>query len=427
MAEQLIYESKKSKIYLLDENEWDRPVVMKILNYEFPTPNDIAQFYNEFDVIAGLELKGTRNALKKGKAKNRHALYLEWFRAVTFKEAFQKKQEDIVDFLYIAMASAQALSEIHQHNIIHKDISPFNILVNLQERAVKIIDFGISSRFDIKHHYMGNPERLEGTLAYNSPEQTGRMNRMVDYRTDLYSLGVTLYEALAGRLPFVSTDAMELVHAHIAQTPQPVHQFNPKVPRVLSNIIARLLAKNAEDRYQSAHGLMHDLEQCLAHYVKTGACPDFDLGRRDYSGRFLIPQKLYGREQEINALLDAYQRCAAGGKELMLVSGYSGTGKSALVREVHKPITQNRGYFIEGKFDQFQRAVPYFAILQAFGELMGILLTENESTLLRIRQAILDTLGAEAKVLTDVLPKLEHIIGPQPEVAEVGGMEAQNR
>ncbi|HSR38022.1 MAG TPA: serine/threonine-protein kinase PknK, partial [Phnomibacter sp.] len=427
MAEQLIYESKKSKIYLVDNNEWNQPVALKILNYEFPTPSDIAQFYNEFDVISGLSLKGIRNVLKKTKEKNRHALYLEWFKAVTFKEAFQKQREDIIDFLHIAIASAQAISEIHQHSIIHKDISPFNILVNLQERSVKIIDFGISSHFDIKHHYLGNPEHLEGTLAYNSPEQTGRMNRVVDYRTDLYSLGITFYEALAGRLPFVSSDAMELVHAHIAHTPPPVHQFNEKVPAVVSRIIDRLLAKNAEDRYQSAHGLKHDLEIVLGHYEKKGACPDFDLGSRDFSGRFLIPQKLYGRENEIRQLLDAYHRCAAGSKELMLVSGYSGTGKSALVREVHKPITQDRGYFIEGKFDQFQRAVPYFAILQAFSELMGLLLTEKETNLLKIKTAIQEALGAEAKVLTDVLPQLEHIIGPQPEVAEVGGMEAQNR
>ncbi len=227
MAEQLLYESKKSKIYLVDDGEWDKPVVMKILNFEFPTPLEIAQFYNEFDIIDGLTLKGTRNVLKRSKAKNRHALYLEYFPARTLKEVFLKKQNDILDFLYMAIGAADALGEIHQHNIIHKDISPFNILVNLQERTVKIIDFGISTRFDLKHHYLGNPERLEGTLAYNSPEQTGRMNRTVDYRTDLYSLGVTLYEVIAGRLPFPASDAMELVHAHIAQIAEPCQCCRP--------------------------------------------------------------------------------------------------------------------------------------------------------------------------------------------------------
>jgi histidine kinase len=427
MAEQLIYESNKSKIYLVDENEWNRPVVMKILNYEFPTPVDIAQFYNEFEIIDGLHLQGIRNVLRQGKAKNRHALYLEWFKAVTMKEAFQKKQEDIPDFLYIATATAQALGEIHQQNIIHKDISPYNILVNLQERAVKIIDFGISTRFDLKQHYLGNPERLEGTLAYNSPEQTGRMNRTVDYRTDLYSLGITFYEALAGRLPFQSTDAMELVHAHIAQPPEPLEKYNPNVPPVIGKIIAKLLAKNAEDRYQSAFGLKHDLNICLVNFERSGTCPSFELASQDYSGKFLIAQKLYGRNDEIDQLIQAYRRCAQLSKELVLVSGYSGTGKSALVREIHKPITQNRGYFIEGKFDQFQRAVPYYAILQAFGEMVKILLTENEAILQQICISIQKALGDEGKVLTDVIPQLEYIIGPQPDVAEVGGAEAQNR
>ncbi|HSK12996.1 MAG TPA: AAA family ATPase, partial [Phnomibacter sp.] len=355
------------------------------------------------------------------------ALYLEWFKSVTFKQAFQKKQEDILDFLYIAIAAAKALGDIHQHNIIHKDVSPYNILVNLQERTVKIIDFGISTRYDIKHHYLGNPERLEGTLAYNSPEQTGRMNRTVDHRSDLYSLGVTFYEALAGRLPFESSDAMELVHAHIAHIPPPLEKLNSRVPAVLARIIEKLMAKNAEDRYQSAFGLQYDLEKCLAEFERNGQCSPFGLAQRDHSGRLLIAQKLYGREKELEELMQAYQRCAAGARELMLVSGYSGTGKSALVREVHKPITGNRGFFIEGKYDQFQRAVPYFAILKAFGELTDLLLTENEDVLAGIKADILGALGEEAKVITDVLPQMEHIIGPQPPVPELGGAEAQNR
>ncbi|TAD83443.1 MAG: GAF domain-containing protein [Bacteroidetes bacterium] len=427
MAEQLIYESKKSKIYLLNENEWNRPVVMKILNYEFPTPSEIAQFYNEFDIIEGLNIPGIRNVLKRSKAKNRHTLYLDWFPAVTLRQAFERKPDDLLDFLYMATAAAQALGELHQHNIIHKDISPANILVNLQERAVKIIDFGISTRYNLKQNYLGNPERLEGTLAYISPEQTGRMNRTVDYRTDLYSLGVTLYEALANRLPFASTDAMELVHAHMAQIPEPVNSHNPAVPRVLANIIARLMAKNAEERYQSAFGLKHDLNICLSHLENNNICPDFELGSQDFSGKFLMAQKLYGRQREIDELMAAYQRCANGGKEIMLVSGYSGTGKSALVREIHKPITRNRGYFIEGKFDQFQRAVPYFAVVQAINELVSILLSQNEAELNTLRQSLQAALGQEGKAITDVIPQIELIIGKQPDLPEVGGAEAQNR
>lgn len=427
MPEKLIYESKKSKIYLSEENEWGKPVIMKILNYEFPTPNDIQQFSNEFDIIDGVNIPGIRNALKKTKEKNRHALYLEYFDGQTIAEAFRGKQNDLVDFLHIAIFIANSVGDIHKNNIIHKDISPNNILVNLQKRSTKIIDFGISSKINLKSHYLGNPERLEGTLAYSSPEQTGRMNRMIDYRSDLYSMGVTFYEMLTGRLPFIARDAMELVHSHIAQIPVPVNKVNPNIPNQISDIVDRLLAKNAEDRYQSAYGVKHDLEKCLSNYEKTGTILPFELGENDHTGKFQIPQKLYGREKEIESLLSSFERCANGNLELVLVSGYSGTGKSALVREVHKPITQKRGFFIEGKFDQFQRAVPYFAFIQAFKEFVNILLTENDENLGEIRELIKTAVGQEGKVLTDVIPNLEHIIGKQPEVADVGGAEAQNR
>lgn len=427
MAERLIYESRKSKVYFLDESEWGKPVVKKVLNYEFPTPADIEQFYNEYEIISSVKLEGIRNALKKGKEKNRHVLFLEWIEGENLNIAFRGKQNDIVDFLYLAIALAQSLSEIHQHNIIHKDISPFNVLVNLQERKVWVIDFGISTNLDLKQHYLGNPEKMEGTLAYNSPEQTGRMNRVVDYRTDLYSLGVTLYEMLTAKLPFASTDAMELVHAHIAQLPKAVHEINAAVPKQLSRIVAKLLAKNAEDRYQSAHGLKLDLEKCLEEYQRTGAISDFALAQNDFSGKFQLSQKLYGREKEIETILSSFENCADGKMQMVLVAGYSGTGKSALVSEVHKPITAKRGYFISGKFDQFQRSVPYYAINEAFKELINILLTEPENKLHVLRDEIRAALGQEGKVLTNVLPNLQYIIGEQPEIPEVGGSEAQNR
>jgi serine/threonine protein kinase len=341
MSEKLIYESKKSKIYLTDENEWGQPVIMKLLNYEFPTPLDISQFYNEYDIINGLNQPGIRNVLKRTKIKNRHGMLLEWVDSQTLADVFQNKQNDIVDFLYIAIAIAQAVSDIHRSNIIHKDINANNILVNLQKRIVKIIDFGISSKIDLKQQHLENPERLEGTLAYISPEQTGRMNRVVDYRTDLYSMGVTFYEMLTGQPPFTAKDAMELVHCHIAQTPKPVYLVNPNVPKPISDLIDRLLAKNAEDRYQSALGVKHDLEYCLTQYQARRRIAHFELGQSDFSGKFQIPQKLYGREHELDALLNAFQRSDQGNHEMILVAGYSGTGKSVLVREVHKPITRN--------------------------------------------------------------------------------------
>lgn len=427
MLEKLIYESKKSKIYFQDESEFGKPVLLKILNYEFPTPSEIAQFYNEHDILEGLVLENTRNVLKKTKAKNRHALYLEWIEASTISDVFKNKHGDIIDFLHIAIAAANALAEIHHYNIIHKDISPFNLLVDLQERKVKLIDFGISSKIDLKQHSISNPETLEGTLIYNSPEQTGRMNRKVDYRTDLYSLGVTFYEMLAGIPPFLSQDAMELIHGHIAVTPKELYLVNPNIPKPISDIISILLAKNAEDRYQSALGLKYDLEICLKEYETNRQIKEFTLRQNDYSGKFEIPQKLYGRDFEMRDLLNSFQKCSEGGLEIIWVAGYSGTGKSALVREVHKPITQKRGYFIEGKYDQYQKALPYYALLHALDEFVSILLAEKEEKLTELKTKIQDVLGSEGRVLTDVLPRLELIIGEQPPVPDIGGAEAQNR
>ena len=427
MTEKLIYESKKSKIFFCDDAESGNPVAKKVLNYEFPTPKDISRFYNEYEVISSIKLSGIRNVIRKGKENNRHYLLLEWIEGENLAAAFRGKQNDIIDFLYIAIAITEALSQIHAYNIIHKDISPFNIIVDLQDRTVRIIDFGISTNLDLKQIYIGNPEQLEGTLTYNSPEQTGRMNRLVDYRTDLYSLGVTLYEMLTGKPPFTAKDAMELVHCHLAHIPKPVYMMNANAPVQISNIIDKLLSKNAEDRYQSAHGLKQDFQICLQEFISNKTISLFTLGKNDFSGKFQLPQKLYGREKEIETIVSSFEKCAAGHLEFVLVSGYSGTGKSALVHEVYKPITAKRGYFISGKFDQYQRVVPYYAILEAFRELINIFLSENEQKLNTIREEIKAALGNEGKVLTNVLPNLEHIVGPQPEIPELGGMESQNR
>ncbi len=427
VAEKLIYESKKSRIYYLEDSEFERPVLLKILNYEFPTPKDISQFYNEYEIIDGLDIKGIRLSLKKLKFNGRHAMYLEWVKGKTVKQAFKGKQSHILDFLHIAIRMAETIGELHDQNIIHKDISGNNIIVDLQDRWIKIIDLGLASKLSLKQQHLGNPEQLDGTLEYISPEQTGRMNRVIDYRTDLYSLGVVCYEMLTGTTPFQDLDPLGIVHGHIASMPESVKSRNNKVPRQISDIIEILLSKNSEDRYQSAYGLKYDLEQCLVQFEANKRIEDFPLRTLDFSGKFNLPQKLYGRDEELALLLRKFEHVATGGMELVLVSGYSGTGKSALVHEIHKPVTQRAGYFAEGKYDQYQRDVPYFAILQAFSELIDILLGENKARLKQIRKNILDLVGDEGKILTDVLPGLEFIIGPQPEVSELGGNEARNR
>ena len=316
---------------------------------------------------------------------------------------------------------------VHERGIIHKDINPGNIVRNIETGQIKLIDFGISSMLRRESVEAQAARGFHGAPAYMSPEQTGRMNVALDYRTDLYSLGVTFYEVLTGKLPFVATDRLELVHAHIARTPLAPNDVDPDVPQVLSDIVMRLLEKRAEDRYQSARGLKHDLELCRQQLSDKGRVGAFELRKRDVEDRLALPQKLYGRRRETAMLVGAFQRVAAGGTEVLLVAGYSGIGKTSLVNEVQRPILECRGTFASGKCDQFNRGVPYDSIAQAIRSFVRHVMREDEAVQRNWRERILNAVGANGRVLTDLLYEVEQIIGPQPPVEVITSTEAENR
>jgi predicted ATPase/class 3 adenylate cyclase len=336
-------------------------------------------------------------------------------------------ENSLEDRLRIGRAVAEALVQVHARNVIHKDIKPHNIVMNPETGQVKLIDFGTASQLTREHPSLKSPGKMEGTLNYASPEQSGRMNRSIDSRSDLYSLGVTLYELFCGCLPFTSTDPLALIHAHLARIPVPPHPVDPSVPRAVSAMISKLLNKAPEDRYQTAYGLQRDLDRMLIVLDAGGGLERLGLSRDDVSSRFEVPQKLYGRQAEIDTLLQAYERASSGGRELFLVAGYSGIGKSALVREIYRPITQHRGWFAAGKFDQFRRDIPYAALIAAFRDLVRQVLTESADRLEAVANSLLAALGDNGQVIVDVIPELEAVIGAQPRIADVSPVEAQNR
>ncbi|KAB8316429.1 AAA family ATPase [Tolypothrix campylonemoides VB511288] len=424
---QLIYDGTTSRVYRAVRESDQTSVIIKTLKSEYPTLEQITRLRHEYQILQPLEIEGIIKPLSLENYQNGLALILSDFGGETLENFIAAQNFELNIFLQIAIQLSSTLAQIHKNNIIHKDIKPQNILINTKTGQAEIIDFSISSRLSSENQTVSNPNLLEGTLAYMSPEQTGRMNRSIDYRTDLYSLGVTFYEILTGQLPFQATDSLELVHCHIAKTPVPPKQVNPEIPQAVSDIVMKLLAKTAEQRYQSALGLKADLEECLRKLQVTGKIEDFIIGQLDLYSKFLIPQKLYGRKKEVATLIDAFERVSVGATELMLVSGYSGIGKSSLVNEVHKPIVRQRGYFISGKFDQFKRNIPYASLIQAFQELMRQILMESADKIALWKTKLLEALGINSQVIIDVIPEVETIIGPQPDVPELGATESLNR
>ncbi|MBD2209952.1 AAA family ATPase [Nostoc linckia FACHB-104] len=426
---EVVHEGIDTILYKGTSQTNQQPVILKVLKADNPSLEQIFRLKHEYKIRENLNLEGVVKVYSIENYEHRLVLVCEDFGGISLKQWLSKNQPSLLCFLNIAVALARTLDSLHQQHIVHKDIKPANIIINPQSQQVKLTDFGIASRLDKETPQITNPNHMEGTLEYMSPEQTGRMNRSVDYRSDFYSLGVTFYEILTAQQPFQSNDPLELIHYHIAKQATPIQQLNPEVSQALAAIVAKLMAKNAEDRYQTAAGLLADLELCLEQLQTQGTISKFIPGERDRTANLLIPQKLYGREKEVSMLLSAFERVAASQSqiELVLVSGYSGIGKSSLVNEVHKPIVRQRGYFIRGKFDQFQRNIPYASLIQALQSLIQQLLTETNAQLEIWKQKLLSALNGNGQVIIDVIPEVERIIGKQPLVAQLELKEAQNR
>ncbi|MBE9226841.1 AAA family ATPase [Phormidium sp. LEGE 05292] len=424
-----IHDNCRTQVYRGIRQSDGQPVAIKLHKSDYPSYRDLAQFRHQYTLAKNLNIPGIIKPYSLETYGNSFALIMEDFGGISLSKYTNNQPLPIDEFLSIALQIVKIIEGLHHNCIIHKDIKPQNLLINPQTQEVKLIDFSISSLLPRETQEIQTLNiLLEGTLAYIAPEQTGRMNRGIDYRTDFYSLGVTFYELLTGQLPCLATDPMEIVHCHIAKTPLSPIAINPTLPEVVNDIILKLMAKNAEDRYQNAYGIRYDLEICQQQWQSQGKIVPFPIGKRDICDRFLIPEKLYGREREVQTLLQAFEnRVAQGNPEILLVAGFSGIGKTAVVNEIHKPIVRSKGYFIKGKFDQFNRNIPLSGWVEVFRELTKQLLIESSEKLQLWKTKIIAALGENAQVIIEVIPELEQIIGSQPAVAELSGNAAQNR
>lgn len=427
MTGTIIHEGPEFTVYKEVRSDFPAPIIIKQIKNKEAPGDLLLQLKNELEHTHDSTIPGVRKAIRLEHIDQKPSLLLEYVDGLTLKEAFQIKDYPLQDFLRLAAKVAHSVGDIHQHQVIHKDLNSKNILVNHDLGTVTIIDFGIATRFNLKSEYAVNPERLEGSLAYISPEQTGRMNRAVDSRSDLYSLGVIFYELITGELPFEASEPAEYVYCHIARKPVPPSKINNAIPEMLSALIMKLLEKNAENRYQSAFGVKYDLELILSQLKEKGTVDEFILAQRDFTGRFQVSSRLYGRENEIGFLTDTFYKSLKGELHTVIVCGFSGIGKTSLIHEMHQPVTKAHGYFLEGKFGQFQRNIPYQAFIQAFDSYVKHFLTRDDLLLSEWKHNLKETLGENLSLLFSLIPDLGLLFN-ETEIPDSGhSIESQNR
>jgi len=402
-------------------------VLLRSPTSQHPTPQNLKWLEREYSLKGELDPAWAVRPIEFANHWDRTVLLMEDPGGVPLDQLLGQPL-DLTFSLRIAISLSSAIGHLHRRGIIHKDIKSAHVLVTPDTGQCRLMGFGISSRLPRERQFPEPPEFIAGTLPYMAPEQTGRMNRSVDSRSDLYSFGVLLYEMLTGSLPFAATDPMEWVHCHIARQPLPPGQRVESVPPAISVIVMKLLAKTAEERYQTAIGVEYDLQRCLDAVVSPTSIAPFPLGTHDISDQLRIPEKLYGRAHEIDILLASFDRVVASGTpELVLVSGYSGIGKSSVVNELHKVLVPPRGLFASGKFDQYKRDIPYATLAQAFQSLIRPLLGKSEAELSNWRDALREALGPNGLLMVDLVPELKLVIGEQLPVPELPPQDAQRR
>jgi len=424
-ATELLHENDRVQIYKAIDNVEDRTVVIKALRNETLSEYSTTKFRQEYEILDRLNHLGIVDVYDFHEGRQVY-LVLEYIESEPLRHYINENGIQLDLFFDVAIKCARNLEYIHQMGVIHKDINPSNIMYDNNAKKLTIIDFNISEVVDHESQGFCSPNILQGTLGYISPEQTGRMNRLIDYRSDFYSMGVMLYELLTGQKPFTSHDRLELIHSHIAVVPKTPCQIRKDLPIELSNIIMKLIEKDASQRYQSESGLIYDLKKCES-MLKNGEYSGFNVGLKDHSSRFVLTQNVYGRDHEVETLLSGYSVVHQGGSLNMFVTGYSGVGKTTIIQELFKPVTSTGGMYITGKFDQFKRDIPYAAFIEAFGGLVQMMLSENTENLKHWALKIQEAVGSSGKLLTDMLPELENIIGPQAALVTLSGLEAQNR
>jgi serine/threonine protein kinase len=420
---------KDKEFHLYRGRSKDDPSQILILSpvAAYPGPESLKRLEHEYSLREELDPAWAARPMAIARHRDRTVLALEDPGGMPIEQLVGQPL-DLAFLLRLAIGLATAIDRLHQRGIIHKDIKPANVLVNSATGQCWLMDFGIASRLPRERQPPEPPEFVGGTLAYMAPEQTGRMNRSVDSRSDLYAFGVTLYEMLTGSLPFTASDPMEWMHCHIARRPTPPRERFQNVPAPISAIVMKLLAKTAEERYQTAAGVESDLRHCLAEWETQHRIDEFPLGQHDTPDRLLIPEILYGRMPEIETLLAAFERVVASGRpELVLVSGYSGIGKSSVVNEVHKVLVPPRGLFASGKFDQYKRDIPYATLARAFQNLIRTILGKSDAELRSWQNAFQEALGPNGQLIVDLVPELKLIIGEQSPVPALSPQNAQGR